>query len=603
MAFEAAGSGAPVQRDGSGWTRCARILTVGALAAATLVSGTSLVSHAAAATAARPQHVIVRGEAGCGASVLAAITQGGGTITRPLHILDGAAATVSSTQLAGLRANPCIAAVTPDAAVALSGLLATTSPASGVPAGDIGSLSNTTKMIGAPSYWNAGYTGIGVDVALIDSGVSPVMGLGGAKVVNGPDISFDSQSTNLQSLDGFGHGTHMAGIIAGHDPLLPTVTSALSSTPSFAGVAPNAHIVSVKVADAHGAADVSQVIAGIDWTVQHAHDPGRNIRVINLSFGTDSVQAYQLDPLAYAAEQAWMQGIVVVVAAGNGGTSSTTLTDPAIDPFVIAVGAVDTNGSMSSANHSVAGFSSTGSASRSPDLVAPGVHIESLRVPGSYLDSQYGSTATVGVRYFLGSGTSQATAVVSGAAALVAQRFPSATPDQIKAVLTGTANPLNNDPTNRQGNGEINLAAGPGMALPAKAGKAVQSFAASSGTGPLEGSRGSIHLLNSGVTLTGEQDIFGHRFDSAAMAAAEASASAWDGGTFNGCVWSGSGWSGSGWSNATWTSNAWSGSGWSGSAWSTNVWTGSGWSGSGWSGSGWSGSGWSGSGWSNVIWA
>jgi serine protease AprX len=392
----------------------------------------------------------------------------------------------------------------------------------------------------------------------------------------------------------------MAGIIAGRDPDLSAGASLRAGTVPFAGVAPDAHIVSVKVADAHGAADVSQVIAGIDWTVQHAHDTGRNIRVINLSFGTDSVQSYQLDPLAYAAEQAWMQGIVVVVAAGNGGASAATLTDPAIDPFVIAVGASDTNGSLNQANHTVASFSSTGSNSRGPDLVAPGVHIESLRVPGSYLDNQFGSTAAVDRRYFLGSGTSQATAVVSGAAALLAQRFPGAGPDAIKAALTASAYPLN-DLANRQGSGEINLAAIAGkFKLPKSF---TQSFAPSNGTGTLDGSRGTIHLTNSGMTLSGEQDIFGNAWNSSAMAGAEASASAWSGGTFNGSGWSGSGWSGSGWSNASWTSNAWSGSGWSGSGWSGNVWNGSGWSGSGWSGSGWSGSGWSGSGWSGSGWS
>ena len=127
----------------------------------------------------------------------------------------------------------------------------------------------------------------------------------------------------------FGHGTFMASIIAGHEP---GVNPTAGDSKSYMGVAPDARLVSVKVADARGATDVSQVIAGIDWVVQHAHDPGLNIRVLNLSFGTDSAQSYRVDPLAYAAEVAWNAGIVVVVSAGNGGPTDTGLTMPAADP-------------------------------------------------------------------------------------------------------------------------------------------------------------------------------------------------------------------------------------------------------------------------------
>ena len=110
-----------------------------------------------------------------------------------------------------------------------------------------------------------------------------------------------------------------------------------SDESSYQGVAPGARVVSVKVADSNGRTDVSQVIAAIDWVVQHANDPGFNIRVLSLSFGTDSLQSYTVDPLAYAAEVAWRHGIVVVVSSGN--IPGNRLTDPAIDPFVIAAAA------------------------------------------------------------------------------------------------------------------------------------------------------------------------------------------------------------------------------------------------------------------------
>src|SRR5206468_576564 len=126
------------------------------------------------------------------------------------------------------------------------------------------------------------------------------------------------------------------------------------------GMAPEAKIISIKVADAHGATDVSQVIAAIDWVVQHRNDNGINIRVINLSYGTNSTQAAALDPLAYAAEVAWSKGIVVVAAAGYAGFAQLgSLTSPATDPYIIAVGSSETNGTPAMNDDTVSSFSSS----------------------------------------------------------------------------------------------------------------------------------------------------------------------------------------------------------------------------------------------------
>ena len=215
--------------------------------------------------------------------------------------------------------------------------------------------------------------------------------------------------------------------------------------------------MSVKVADALGQTDVSQVLAAIDWVVQHQNDNGMNIRVLNLSYGTDSNQSYVLDPVAYAAEQAWLHGIVVVVAAGNQGNWSNGLDDPAIDPYVIAVGASNTANTMNVRYHRPAAFTSEGDGTRNPDLSAPGTHIVSLRDPGSFVDDTFGSTATVSDRFFLGSGTSQAAAVVSGAAALLLSQRPDLTPDQVKALLDTNTHQMYG-PTDLKGSGELNLA-------------------------------------------------------------------------------------------------------------------------------------------------
>ena len=209
------------------------------------------------------------------------------------------------------------------------------------PATDQYSMPNITAADGAQSWWNAGFTGKGVDVAVIDTGVTPVAGLNGSgKVINGPDLSLESQNPSLQHLDTNGHGTFMAGLIAGND----------GQPGGYRGVAPDARIVSVKVGVADGGVDVSQVVAAIDWVVQHRHDNGMNIRVINLSYGTDSTQSSTVDPLAYAVENAWRHGIVVVTSAGNEG-SVGRLTDPAVDPYLLSVAALDNSDQPSGWNN------------------------------------------------------------------------------------------------------------------------------------------------------------------------------------------------------------------------------------------------------------
>ena len=464
------------------------------------------------------------------------------------------------------------------------------------PASDPYSMQNITAGDGTQAWWNDGDTGKGVDVAVIDTGVSPVPGLNApGKVINGPDLSLESQSPNLQNLDANGHGTFMAGLIAGND----------GQPGGYRGVAPDARIVSLKVGVADGGTDVSQVIAAIDWVVQHRHDNGMNIRVLNLSYGTNSTQPYAIDPLAYAVEQAWKAGIVVVAAAGNSGfqkgVNAQGLADPAYDPQILAVGAADTAGTAVPWDDSVAPFSaSCNNGCSAPDLVAPGSHMQGLRVPGSYIDQNYPAGA-ISDQYFRGSGTSEAAAFVSGAVADLLQRYPQLTPDQVKEMLSTTCDKLNANNWKQEGCGELDMNRLLGASIPSVS-ASLQYNALSTGTGSLEAARGSDHISMNGVVLQGEQDIFGQSFNSAGMAALEAAGSSWSGGMWNGSLWTGSSWSGSSWSGSSWSGSSWSGSSWSGSSWSGSSWSGSSWSGSSWSGSSWSGSSWSGSSWSGGSW-
>src|SRR3954454_15087475 len=450
------------------------------------------------------------------------------------------------------------------------------------------SMSLVNQTVGADTVQSRGYTGKGVGVALIDSGVVPVQGLTSGNVVNGPDLSLDNPSFQLANNDGFGHGTHMAGIIVGND----------GTSTGFKGVAPGAKLLSVKVGAYDGAVDVSQVIAALDWVVQHRADNGMNIRVINLSYGTDGVQSYQVDPLAAAVEHAWQHGIVVVVAGGNTGTTRTSLDNPATDPFVLSVGADDTKGTTGATDDVVPTFSARGSAARHVDLVAPGQSIVSLRDQGSVIDTEY-PKAVVNTRFFKGSGTSQATAVVSGTVALLLQQHPTWTPDQGKAALTTTAVPLPQATAQDRGAGLVNVFAAGTAVL----GTSPQAWTKSTGLGTLEASRGTKHVGSNGTDLTGEQDIIGAAWRPSVWAPASASGATWTGGSWNGTVWAGSCWCGTSWATSTWASAAWTGTDWSGQYWSGQYWSGQHWSGQYWSGSGWSGQYWSGQHWSGSTWS
>jgi serine protease AprX len=443
------------------------------------------------------------------------------------------------------------------------------------------SFSGTLSSIGASDLFKHGYTGAGIDVAVIDSGVSPVTGLAGdGKVINGPDLSFDLQGGAQPYLDSYGHGTHLAGIIAGRDPGVSDGDD--PSSTEFVGVAPDARIVNVKVAGASGETDVTQVIAAIDWVVQHRNSDGLNIRVINLAYGTDSGQDYRSDPLAYAAEVAWRNGIVVVAAAGNSGAERGRLDNPAYDPFVIAVGADDTGSSSWTGDDKVPAWSSLGDGVRNPDLLAPGVAVRSLRAPGSLLDRTVPESAA-GPRWIGGSGTSQAAAVVSGAAALILQNRPRMTPDQVKAVLVATANHLPSTDQAAQGAGLIDVEG----ALDASVRSNIQSADPSTGTGSLEAARGSSHVAINGTVLEGEQDIFGVPWDPATWSARSAAGQAWDGGIWNGNQWAGACFCETALSGLSWSGLSWSGLSWSGLSWSGLSWSGLSWSGLSWSTAAW----------------
>lgn len=294
--------------------------------------------------------------------------------------------------------------------------------------------------------WNSGYNGAGIGIAVIDSGIND----------NHPDLwdSTESHSrvvyhqdftgtaaTNASgaNYDLYGHGTHVAGIIAGNGYL---------SSGNYIGVAPAATLIDLRVLDLNGVGTDSAVIAGIQQAI--ALKNKYNIQVINLSLGRGIAVSYTQDALCQAVESAWKAGIVVVVAAGNYGRLSVdgsngygTITAPGNDPFVLTVGATNSTGSTSQSAEVMTSYTSKGPTTYDhvlkPDIMAPGNNIVSLSAAGATLEADYPFELVNGndgqPDYFTLSGTSMATPVVSGAVALLLQQNSNLTPDQVKARL------------------------------------------------------------------------------------------------------------------------------------------------------------------------
>ncbi|MDP9322099.1 MAG: S8 family serine peptidase [Acidobacteriota bacterium] len=305
-----------------------------------------------------------------------------------------------------------------------------------------GTMERTGATIG--STWvreNLGLDGAGVGVAIIDSGVtSGHDDLGGGRVVHFADfVDFQPLAS-----DEYGHGTHVAGIIAG---------SGYDSNSARRGVAPAANLVVLKVLDGDGYGYISNVIAALDYAVEHRAQ--FNIRVINLSVAAGVYESYNTDPLTLAAKRAVRAGVVVVTAAGNLGRNAQRavqyggITAPGNAPWVLTVGASSHNGTANRNDDSMAAFSSRGPSfidyAAKPDLVAPGVGIESLADATSTLFATHpaarlwGTLDTATQPYLSLSGTSMAAPVVTGTVALMMQANPALTPNLVKAILQYTA--------------------------------------------------------------------------------------------------------------------------------------------------------------------
>jgi serine protease AprX len=353
-----------------------------------------------------------------------AVRAAGGTVTGRLRIINGLAARLDAQAAAALARAAGVAHVTRNSSVkpqaySLAGLQ-TAYPAS----------------VQADRVWSTtsgSYTGKGVGVAVIDTGIAGDMpdfkGDNGSRVI----ASAVTNPGAVTSGDAYGHGTHVAGIIAG-DGTRRSWSDPLRG--GYVGIAPEANLISVKASDELGNATVLDVIYGLQFAVDHKSD--LNIRVVNLSLESTSQQSYKTDPLDAAVESAWFNGIVVVAAAGNhGATAEAANYSPGNDPYVISVGAVDDQGTKDNSDDVPATWSSVGRTQdgfAKPEIMAPGSGIVSTLAPGSAFSTMCPG-CIVGGSYIRAGGTSMAAPVVSGIVALMLQHRPDLSPDQVKAQL------------------------------------------------------------------------------------------------------------------------------------------------------------------------
>ena len=533
--------------------------TAKAALVATMVAIAAVATVPSTAGTAASTPVIVQAEGGRLAEATRAVQAAGGRVTRDLPIVNGFAAELPAAAASRVRTAAGVRAVTPDARVTVqastTGLKATST---------INSV--FARETGADRLWAEGVTGKDVTVALIDTGVSANPDLAGRIVTDVPDPTSSSRTDVCANFAGdgtcddrYGHGTFLAGLIAGNGA---------ASKGAFSGVAPDARIVSVKVAGYDGSSDVSKVLAAIQYVVSFRQQLG--IDVLNLSLGTNSTQSYTIDPLNHAVEQAWHAGITVVVAAGNLGPTPGTISKPGDDPFVITAGSVDDRETPARDDDRIPDFSSRGPTAADglpkPDIVAPGARLVSLRASdGNYVDTFVGGG--VDRTYRRGSGTSMSAAVVSGLVALVLDANETWSPNRVKHALTTTASRTGLTAPNSVGAGLVD---GYAAARRAPAGEANRGITPGDGTGSLDASRGDVEVngpcqpIDRLLDPTCTKPLEGNETAQGRMYEAEQWGTSWYESQWAGTSWYGTSWYGTSWYGTSWYGTSWYGSSWEG---------------------------------------
>jgi serine protease AprX len=483
----------------------------------------------AAASPERSFRVILQGRRAIASATLADfVTRGDnsswsdttkkGRLRRQFRVISGVSVSLTGSDLLKLARNVFIASIVPDAPVATTGW---------------------QESIGVPSLWSHAASTCGLAplcspvsaylapqapaIAVVDSGVDATKAVDfGARVVARQDFVGDGAVGDPE-----GHGTMVAGVAAG-----------ASTATTGGGVAQNAPIVDVRVAGAQGQAYTSDVVAGLDWVL--ANKARYGIGVVNLSLAGTSEASVLYDPLDQAVEKLWLNGLVVVAAAGNHGSADGPVKMPAPgnDPFVITVGAVDTNGTDAPGDDFRAPWSAYGYTADGflkPELTAPGRHMVMPVPDGAFIPGEV-PDRVVAPGYMWMSGTSFAAPAVAGAAAQLLALHPDWTPDLVKGALLASAARLGSEGT---GIGEVDAAAAAAVASPPNPNENLDTFVQAD-------------------PATGLQ-VFG--------------AANWTAAVSTSANWTSANWTSANWTSANWTSANWTSANWTSANWTSANWT------------------------------
>ena len=353
-------------------------------------------------------YALVQVTHGTAGAVAAKATAAGATDVAALDTLDLVTARLSADALRSLRSDSRVSYLAADALVEAAGAEDHFERWKGLPSPGV-------RVVDADQAWSRA-TGLGVTVALMDTGIAEHADLEDSVVAR-----MDFVNDGVTLLDPSGHGTFVAGLIAAHGE-------------TFRGVAPDAKLVSLRVLDQKGKGSMHSVLAAFDWLLRNR--AAMHIKVLNLSFGAPQRSSYHRELLAGVVESAWFSGVTVVAAAGNGGPAAKTIAMPGADPFVITVGSFADQGTVALHDDRESDFSSRGPTRdgfAKPDVLAPGEHVVSLRVPGTALDRDANALPTE--LYARLSGTSASTAMAAGAAADVLEAHRSYSATQVKGAL------------------------------------------------------------------------------------------------------------------------------------------------------------------------
>jgi serine protease AprX len=478
---------------------------------------------AAQAGAGNSFAVIVQGKAGNQAAhAVAGVLGTSLKSVRNLRSIDGVAVELTGAQILALAADKHVTAITADARVRLSGQ---------------SSKQKWPYVTGISKYWSNGVNPAApaATIAIVDSGIEAARADFDGRVV--ADVNLSSLSGNSAG-DGRGHGTFVAGIAAG-------------GLDGHTGAAPSAKLVSIDVMDDKGMAMTSDVIAAADWILANKSTYG--IRVANFSLHSSVANSFMYDPLNKAVEKLWFNNVVVVAASGNYGIPngpSGVPFAPGNDPFVITVGASDTGHSVSTNDDFAAPWSAYGytlDGFAKPDLAAPGRYMVGPVPTTSTLYTER-ADHIVSPGYLELSGTSFATPIVSGVAAVILGRHPEYTPDQVKGALMAGAKPMPSAAPLSEGVGEVNAGKSIELVNPPIANAALNQFVIAD-------------------PITGEL-----AFDAASWAAKAKSDASWASASWNSASWAAASWSTASWASASWNAASWASASWASGAEAAASW-------------------------------